>query len=86
MDGAAEQRVDAFLERWVGSQGNERAIDRIHIMRFYCDPSKGDIIEFKGYAWAVLGLVHTPLTKGSTGQDRAPQIRTEFIAKIETET
>ena len=25
MDGAAEQRVDAFLERWVGSQGNERA-------------------------------------------------------------
>ena len=60
-----------------------RTIDRIHIMRFYCDPSKGDIIEYKGFAWVVLGLVHTPLVKGSTGQDRAPQIRTEFIAKIE---
>ena len=83
MDGAAEQRVDAFLERWVGSQGNERAIDRIHIMRFYCDPSKGDVIEFKGYAWALVGLFHRPSVKGSIGQDRAPQVRTEFITKVE---
>ena len=83
MDGAAEQRVDAFLERWVGSQGNERAIYRIHIMRFYCDPSKGDVIEFKGYAWALVGLFYRPLVKGSIGQDRAPQVRTEFITKVE---
>ena len=56
-----------------------RAIDRRHIMRFYNVPSKGDLIEFKGYVWGVVGFYHAPLVKGSPGQDKCPEIITEYI-------
>ena len=56
-----------------------RAIEKRHVMRFYNVPSKGDIIEFKGHAWGVVGLYHLPLVKGSPGQDKCPEIITEYI-------
>ena len=60
-----------------------RAIEKRYVMRFYNVPSKGDIIEFKGHAWGVVGIYHLPLIKGSPGQDKCPEIITEFIGKSE---
>lgn len=56
-----------------------RAIERRPVMRFFNTPAKGDIIEFNGYAWGVLGLYHRPLVKGSPGQDKVPEVITEYI-------
>lgn len=58
-----------------------RAIDRRHVMRFYNVPSKGDLIEFKGYVWGVVGFYHAPLVKGSPGQDKCPEIITEYVGQ-----
>ena len=56
-----------------------RAIEKRYVMRFYNVPSKGGIIEFKGHAWGVVGLYHLPLIKGSPGQDKCPEVITEYI-------
>lgn len=56
-----------------------RAIEKLHLMRFYNVPSKGDIIEFKAHLWSVLGFHHRPLVKGSPGQDQCPVIVTEYL-------
>lgn len=68
---------DEIKERLTAPQS--RSIDRRHVMRFYNVPSKGDLIEFKGYVWGVVGFYHAPLVKGSPGQDKCPEIITEFI-------
>ena len=56
-----------------------RAIEKLHLMRFYNVLSKGDIIEFKAHLWSVLGFHHRPLVKGLPGQDQCPVIVTEYI-------
>jgi hypothetical protein len=72
---------DEVKEAMPASQS--RAIDRRHVMRFYNVPSKGDIIEFKGHAWGVVGLYHLPLVKGSPGQDKCPEVITQYIGAAE---
>jgi hypothetical protein len=72
---------DSLKETMPASQS--RAIEKRHVMRFYNVPSKGDIIEFKGHAWGVIGLYHLPLVKGSPGQDKCPEVITEFIGAAE---
>ena len=57
-----------------------RAIDGVRVLRFYCIPSAGDIIEFKDSQWKVLGLYHEVRLRGSTLIDQMPIVLTEFIS------
>ena len=57
-----------------------RAIDGVRVLRFYCIPSAGDIIEFKDSQWRVLGLYHEVRPQKSKLKDQMPIILTEFIS------
>ena len=57
-----------------------RAIDGVRVLRFYCIPSAGDIIEFKDSRWRVLGLYHEVRLRGSTLIDQMPIVLTEFVS------
>ena len=60
--------------------GRVKAIDGVRLIRFYCLPSAGDIIEFKDSQWRVLGLYHEVRPSGSTLKDKLPIVMTEFIS------
>ena len=58
-------------------------ISKRHVMRFFNVPSKGDLINFGGQAWLVVGLVHTPRVKGSPAPDHVPEVLTEYFGVLE---
>ena len=60
--------------------GRIRAIDGVRILRFYCLPSAGDILEFKDSRWRVLGLYHEVRPRGSKLVDQMPIVMTELIS------
>ena len=60
--------------------GRIRAIDGVRVLRFYCIPSAGDIIEFKDSQWRVLGLYHEVRPQKSRLKDQMPIVLTEFIS------
>lgn len=53
------------------------------VLRFYTVPQKGDWIDWQGHRWEVMGYHHQPLKKGSPGQDKLPNILTEYIGELE---
>ena len=57
-----------------------RAIDGVRILRFYCIPSAGDILEFKDSRWRVLGLYHEVRPRGSKLVDQMPIVMTDFVS------
>ena len=50
-----------------------RAIEKRYVMRFYNVSSKGDIIEFKGHAWGVVGLFTCHLSRVHRVKTSAPK-------------
>ena len=62
--------------------GRTRAIDGVRILRFYCVPSAGDIIEFKQSQWKVTGLYHEVRPSGSKLIDKMPIVLTEFVGMV----
>lgn len=57
-----------------------RAIDGVRVLRFYCLPAAGDIIEFKDSQWRVLGMFHEVRPQKSRLKDQMPIVMTEFIS------
>ena len=66
--------------------GRIRAIDGVRILRFYCIPSAGDILEFKHSQWRVLGMFHKVRPQKSRLKDQMPIVMTDFISIGSTNT
>ncbi|NJN49608.1 MAG: hypothetical protein HC805_07380 [Alkalinema sp. RL_2_19] len=49
------------------------------VMRFYCNPLPGDVINYRGFRWQVSHLEHSPQRKGSPKQDECPIVHVEFL-------
>ena len=59
--------------------GTVKQISGQRVLRFYCPPTVGHTIEFKGHVWGVIGLHHPLQVKGSTNPDKLPLVLTEYV-------
>jgi hypothetical protein len=63
-----------------------KTIEGNKVLRFYTPANKGDVIIWQGHEWQVIGYRHYPQKKGSKNSDTLPNIMTEYIGEISSET
>ncbi len=56
------------------------------VLRLYTPPQRGDIIIWKGHEWEVIGYRHYPQKKGSKSSDTLPNLITEYIGAVASES
>lgn len=60
--------------------GDIRSIEGVRLLRFYCNPAKGDLISFRGHLFRVTHLLHECQPKGSPKRDQMPIVITQYLS------
>lgn len=62
--------------------GELRSIEGIRLLRFYCNPARGDLISYRGHLFRVTHLLHECQPKGSPRKDQMPIVMTQYNPQV----
>ena len=59
-----------------------KAIEGVRILRFYTAPVPGDVIQFRGHLFSVIGRHHECQVRGSSRKDQMPIVITQYMGEM----
>ncbi len=59
-----------------------KSIEGVRVLRFYCCPVSGDLVQFRGHLFIVQALHHEVQVRGSNKADKLPTVITRYLGAV----